>query len=151
MQTTASPSARVSIAAAYDAVAMRRILLAYALLLLLAAPARAVIVRAESILPPGESGFVSLTGLVQGTGSPHLYDQQSPFIAFQRGCSAWRRSDRGGGFSQSPPVCTACGLREVGARAGLKRLVLRARPASDYSGVQSSATTAGEPGQNHPR
>jgi penicillin amidase len=42
------------------------------------------VVRAESILPPGESGFVSLTGLLQGTGSPYLYDQQSPFISFSR-------------------------------------------------------------------
>ncbi|MCW3066754.1 MAG: Peptidase penicillin amidase [Solirubrobacterales bacterium] len=57
---------------------------AVVLALLLAAPARGAIIRAESILPPGESGFVSLTGLLQGTGSPHLYDQQSPFIAFSR-------------------------------------------------------------------
>ena len=63
---------------------MHRIVLAFALLLALAVPARAGIIRAESILPPGESGFVSIAGLVQGTGSPHLYDQQSPFINFSR-------------------------------------------------------------------
>jgi penicillin amidase len=42
------------------------------------------ILRATSILPPGESGFVALSGVANGTGSPHLYDQQQPFITFQR-------------------------------------------------------------------
>jgi hypothetical protein len=52
---------------------------------LAAAPvADARIVRATSILPPGESGFVTVGGLLTGTGSPHLYDQQQPFIDFQR-------------------------------------------------------------------
>src|SRR5207248_7714416 len=46
--------------------------------------ASASILRAESILPPGESGFVSTPGLADGSGSPHLYDQQQPFIDFQR-------------------------------------------------------------------
>src|SRR5436190_3786306 len=48
------------------------------------APAHASITRAESILPPGESGFVSIPGLADGSGSPHLYDQQQPFIEFKR-------------------------------------------------------------------
>src|SRR3954451_5162985 len=48
------------------------------------APAHASITRAESILPPGESGFVSIPGVASGTGSPHLYDQQQPFIEFVR-------------------------------------------------------------------
>jgi penicillin G amidase len=52
--------------------------------LVLAAPADARIVRAQSILPPGESGFVSLAGLASGSGSPHLYDQQHLFIDFRR-------------------------------------------------------------------
>jgi penicillin amidase len=52
--------------------------------LLLAAPACGRILRATSILPPGESGYVSLTGVTNGTGSPHLYDQQQLFIAFER-------------------------------------------------------------------
>jgi penicillin G amidase len=52
--------------------------------LALAAPAGARIIKAESVLPPGESGYVSLGGLVNGTGSPHLYDQQSLFNAFRR-------------------------------------------------------------------
>lgn len=52
--------------------------------LAVAAPASARILRAESILPPGESGFVPLSGLVSGTGSPHLYDQQQLFAAFRR-------------------------------------------------------------------
>src|SRR3954453_17526297 len=50
----------------------------------LASPAPAKILRATSILPPGESGFVSPTGVTDGTGSPHLYDQQQPFINFLR-------------------------------------------------------------------
>ena len=42
------------------------------------------IIRATSILPPGESGYVSIAGVSNGTGSPHLYDQQNPFIHFRR-------------------------------------------------------------------
>src|SRR2546423_85152 len=53
-------------------------------LALMCAPAYANITRADSILPPGESGFVSIPGLANGTGSPHLYDQQQPFIDFKR-------------------------------------------------------------------
>ncbi len=41
-------------------------------------------VQAEAILPPGQSGFVSVPGLADGSGSPHLYDQQQPFIDFDR-------------------------------------------------------------------
>src|SRR5437660_1365721 len=47
-------------------------------------PASARIVNATSILPPGESGYVSLLGVASGTGSPHDYDQQQPFINFTR-------------------------------------------------------------------
>src|SRR5690349_15962327 len=50
----------------------------------IAAPASARIIRATSVLPPGESGFVAVTGLLTGSGSPHLYDQQNPFITFRR-------------------------------------------------------------------
>lgn len=54
-------------------------------LALAAAPkASAAIIHATSILPPGESGFVSVAGLGTGTGSPHLYDQQQLFIEFKR-------------------------------------------------------------------
>jgi penicillin amidase len=50
-----------------------------------AAPvASARVVRAEGILPPGQSGFVSLAGVTSGAGSPHLYDQQPLFIGFKR-------------------------------------------------------------------
>lgn len=50
-----------------------------------AAPgAGAAVVRAEGVLPPGQSGFVSLAGLTSGTGSPHLYDQNQLFIDFKR-------------------------------------------------------------------
>src|SRR5436190_13079062 len=42
------------------------------------------VTRAESVLPPGNSGFVSTAGLADGTGSSHLYDQQQLFIDFRR-------------------------------------------------------------------
>ena len=48
-----------------------------------AAPARGSIIRAESSLPPGESGFVSIPGVASGTGSPHLYDQNDDYIHFR--------------------------------------------------------------------
>jgi len=38
--------------------------------------------QAESVLPPGQSGFVSLAGLASGTGSPHLNDQTDLFTSF---------------------------------------------------------------------
>jgi len=65
---------------------MRRRLAALVLLALLvaAAPASARVLRAEGILPPGQSGFVSAAGLADGTGSPHLYDQQPLYIDFKR-------------------------------------------------------------------
>src|SRR5436305_8163583 len=49
-----------------------------------AGQASAQVVESTSILPPGESGYVSLAGVASGTGSPHLYDQQQPFIDFNR-------------------------------------------------------------------
>jgi penicillin amidase len=49
-----------------------------------AASASARVVQASSILPPGESGYVSLLGVASGGGSPHDYDQQQPFIDFVR-------------------------------------------------------------------
>lgn len=51
--------------------------------LLAAVPASAGVLRAESSLPPGESGFVSVTGVADGSGSPHLYDQQDDYIHFR--------------------------------------------------------------------
>jgi len=60
------------------------IVIAACTLALAPAAAHASIIRATSILPPGESGFVSPLGLTSGTGSPHLYDQQQPFIDFDR-------------------------------------------------------------------
>ena len=45
--------------------------------------ARADVVRAQAILPPGESGFVSVPGLADGSGSPHLYDQTPLFTSFR--------------------------------------------------------------------
>lgn len=66
---------------------MRRLILlaaCAAVLLALTSSAQARVVRAESILPPGESGFVSTSGLSAGLGSPHLYDQVARFIHFER-------------------------------------------------------------------
>src|SRR3989440_2655885 len=36
--------------------------------------------QAQDILPPGQSGFVSNSGLATGTGSPHLQDQTPLFL-----------------------------------------------------------------------
>jgi penicillin amidase len=46
-----------------------------------AAPAR--LYQAQSVLPPGQSGFVSVTGLPSGTGSPHLTDQTPLFLDYK--------------------------------------------------------------------
>src|SRR4051794_36220049 len=51
--------------------------------LLLPAAASARVLEAGSVLPPGQSGFVSTTGVADGTGSPHLNDQTSLFVNFQ--------------------------------------------------------------------
>ncbi len=50
--------------------------------LALPASASARVVRAGDILPPGQSGHVSITGVPDGTGSPHLTDQVERFLAF---------------------------------------------------------------------
>jgi penicillin amidase len=64
---------------------MRRLVaLVFLATLVAAAPASARVLRAEGILPPGQSGFVSAAGVADGTGSPHLYDQQPLYINFQR-------------------------------------------------------------------
>ncbi len=47
-----------------------------------AAGAQAKILQAESVLPPGQSGYVSIPGLASGTGSPHLNDQTSLWTSF---------------------------------------------------------------------
>jgi penicillin amidase len=62
---------------------MRRLILLAATALLAApAVASATVVNAESVLPPGQSGHVAYTGITNGTGSPHLYDQTARFINF---------------------------------------------------------------------
>src|SRR5215212_11170095 len=50
--------------------------------LLLPAAASARVIQAGSVLPPGQSGFVSIAGVANGTGSPHLNDQTSLFTSF---------------------------------------------------------------------
>ena len=39
--------------------------------------------EAEAVLPPGNSGYVSIAGVANGSGSPHLTDQQQLFIDFE--------------------------------------------------------------------
>ncbi len=47
------------------------------------APAGAATLEAQAVLPPGQSGFVSIPGVLSGSGSPHLYDQVSLFNAIE--------------------------------------------------------------------
>src|SRR4051794_25778784 len=63
---------------------MRRgIAVAVAVAALALAPAAAArVIQAGSVLPPGQSGFVSTPGLADGTGSPHLNDQTDLFVKF---------------------------------------------------------------------
>ncbi|MFL5780933.1 MAG: penicillin acylase family protein [Thermoleophilaceae bacterium] len=51
-----------------------------AVALLAPAAATARVHRAEDILPPGQSGYVSISGVASGTGSPHLKDQLPLFF-----------------------------------------------------------------------
>src|SRR3954447_670722 len=64
-------------------VARRVVLLALAVCLLAAASAQARVIDSRSVLPPGQSGFVSVPGLANGTGSPHLSDQTNLFVNFR--------------------------------------------------------------------
>ncbi len=63
---------------------MRRLVPIIAAALCAAAPASASakVLNAEAILPPGQSGYVAPTGITNGSGSPHLYDQTAGFINF---------------------------------------------------------------------
>lgn len=53
------------------------------LALALAGTAVAGVREAGDVLPPGQSGHVTLTGLPDGTGSPHLTDQTDLFLGFR--------------------------------------------------------------------
>jgi acyl-homoserine lactone acylase PvdQ len=48
-----------------------------------AAPASAEVLHAKDVLPPGQSGYVSIPGVLEGTGSPHLTDQIPLFANFE--------------------------------------------------------------------
>ena len=48
-----------------------------------AAAASGAALEAEAVLPPGQSGYVSIDGVASGTGSPHLTDQTPLFIDFR--------------------------------------------------------------------
>ena len=52
------------------------------LALALPASARATVLEAQDVLPPGQSGYVSIGGVLSGTGSPHLTDQIPLFTSF---------------------------------------------------------------------
>lgn len=56
---------------------------AVAATLIVPASAAADALEAEAVLPPGNSGFVSIPGVASGTGSPHLTDQNQLFIDFE--------------------------------------------------------------------
>ena len=56
---------------------------AFAALALAPASAPATTLEAKAVLPPGQSGFVSLPGVADGTGSPHLTDQVDEFVDFE--------------------------------------------------------------------
>ena len=59
----------------------RAVALALVSLAAVAAGARADVRRAETVLPPGESGFVRDAG--SGAGSPHRFDQLPLFVNFR--------------------------------------------------------------------
>ena len=48
-----------------------------------AGPAQAKVLEAQDVLPPGQSGYVSVGGVLSGTGSPHLTDQIPLFNNFE--------------------------------------------------------------------
>lgn len=50
--------------------------------LAMATSASAEVLQAEAVLPPGQSGYVSIPGVASGTGSPHLTDQTDLFVNF---------------------------------------------------------------------
>jgi penicillin G amidase len=62
---------------------LRGLLVVLGALVLAAPAANAGVRRAESVLPPGQSGFVSIPGVASGTGSPHLTDQTDLFVQFR--------------------------------------------------------------------
>lgn len=59
-----------------------------------AVPASADVRRAESILPPGQSGFVAPAEVLDGTGSPHLTDQLPLFNRFEYKSALFNRPGR---------------------------------------------------------
>jgi penicillin G amidase len=54
-----------------------------AVALWLSSGAQAAALRAEAVLPPGNSGHVSIPGVLSGEGSPHLYDQVKLYNDFR--------------------------------------------------------------------
>ena len=49
----------------------------------IAPPAEGAALEAEAVLPPGNSGYVSIPGVASGSGSPHLTDQTELFENFR--------------------------------------------------------------------
>jgi penicillin amidase len=50
---------------------------------IVAAPSQAETLEAQGVLPPGQSGYVSIAGVANGTGSTHLTDQAPLFEDFE--------------------------------------------------------------------
>lgn len=64
----------------------------------LSGAARAATLKAKGVLPPGQSGFVSTSGVASGTGSPHLTDQIDLYESFDYRSIAFNRP----GDTESP-------------------------------------------------
>ena len=72
--------------------------------LVLAGPATAGVRKAGSVLPPGQSGYVSIPGVASGTGSPHLTDQTDLFTTFRFKDAMLRQPSVEGTTSPAPGV-----------------------------------------------
>ena len=61
----------------------RRLLCLLLAVVAVEAPAEAAVLEAQDVLPPGQSGYVSIGGVLSGTGSPHLTDQVALWENFE--------------------------------------------------------------------
>ena len=85
-----------------------------------AVAADARVINAETVLPPGQSGHVSIPGVASGTGSPHLNDQTCLFTSFRYKSAL---------FNQAGPATTPkAGVRIVRGPYGVPAVT----GASDY-------------------
>ncbi len=126
--------------------------LALALLCAAATGAQAKILQAESVLPPGQSGYVSVPGVASGTGSPHLDDQRSLFTSFGFKSALFGQ----GGQTELPKagvkiVRDPYGVPAVTGASRLRRLVGRRATRWPRTGCSSSSCSAAPPAAAWPR